>query len=94
MIIVSFGEEIILPPFSRSPFPTICEPGTSYQKHQLQSISTFFNFAHPRLLSGAPNENIVQNHLNIEFFNVFKYLNDRTGIFLSPKIFHLFGFPS
>ena len=25
----------------------------------------------------APNENIVQNHLNIALLNVFKYLNDR-----------------
>ena len=27
------------------------------------------------LYSGAPNENIVQNHLNIALLNVFKYLN-------------------
>ena len=28
-------------------------------------------------LSGAPNENIVQNHLNIALLNVFSYLYDR-----------------
>ena len=28
-------------------------------------------------LSGAPNENIVQNHLNIALLNVFSYLNGR-----------------
>ena len=39
------------------------------------------------LISGAPNENIVQNHLNIELLNVFYYLNGRYGIFLSPKNF-------
>ena len=27
--------------------------------------------------SGAPNENIVQNHLNIALLNVFQYLNGR-----------------
>ena len=29
------------------------------------------------LESGAPNENIVQNHLNIALLNVFQYLNGR-----------------
>ena len=29
------------------------------------------------LLSGAPNENIVQNHQNIELLNVVWYLNGR-----------------
>ena len=28
-------------------------------------------------LLGAPNENIVQNHLNMALLNVFKHLNDR-----------------
>ena len=28
-------------------------------------------------LTGAPNENIVQNHSNIELLNVLKYLNGR-----------------
>ena len=27
--------------------------------------------------SGAPNENIVQNHLNLALLNVFKFLNGR-----------------
>ena len=40
-------------------------------------------------VSGAPNENIVQNHLNIELLNVFYYLNGRYGIFLSPKNFSI-----
>ena len=43
--------------------------------------------------SGGPNENIVQNHLNIAFLNVFEYLKVDIGIFLSLKFFHLFGFP-
>ena len=43
----------------------------------------------------APNENIVQNHLNIALLNVFKYLNDRyRHPFIPLKFFHLFGFPS
>ena len=38
--------------------------------------------------SGAPNENIVQNHLNKALLNVFQYLNGRyKGIFLSPRNF-------
>ena len=32
-------------------------------------------------LSGAPNENIVQNHLNIVVLNVFYYLKVDKGIF-------------
>ena len=38
-------------------------------------------------LSGAPNENIVQNHLNIVVLNVFYYLKVDKGIFWSPKDF-------
>ena len=46
-------------------------------------------------MSGAPNENIVQNHLNIALLNVFWYLNGRyRHIFYPLNIFHLFGFPS
>ena len=30
----------------------------------------------PSVSSGAPNENIVENQLNIAFLNVFSYLND------------------
>ena len=38
--------------------------------------------------SGAPNENIVQNHLNIALLNVFYYLNGRYGhIFIPYKFF-------
>ena len=45
--------------------------------------------------SGAPNENIVQNHLNIALLNVFYYLNGRyRHIFYPRKFFHLFGCPS
>ena len=43
----------------------------------------------------APNENIVQNHLNIALLNVFYYLNGRyRHIFYPLKFFHLFGCPS
>ena len=38
---------------------------------------TFFRFGDGRVKTGAPNENIVQNHLNIALLNVFQYLNDR-----------------
>ena len=37
----------------------------------------FMNCILIKLLAGAPNENIVQNHLNIALLNVFKYLNGR-----------------
>ena len=43
-----------------------------------------------REMSGAPIENIVQNHLNIALLNVFFFFFfDRVdiGIFLSPKNF-------
>ena len=39
------------------------------------------------VLSGAHNENIVQNHLNIELLNVFQYLNGRYRHIFSPKNF-------
>ena len=29
--------------------------------------------------TGAPNENIVQNHLKIALFNVFEYLSEETA---------------
>ena len=38
--------------------------------------------------AGAPNENIVQNHLNIALLNVFWYLNGGYGhIFILYKFF-------
>ena len=42
---------------------------------------------HSSVNSGAPNENIVQNHLNIELTKVFWYLNGRYRHILSPKNF-------
>ena len=44
----------------------------------------------------APNENAVQNHLNIALLNVFYYLNCRYSYisFYPLKSFHLFGFLS
>ena len=41
----------------------------------------------PRELSGATNENIVQNHLNIALLKYFSNLKVDIGIFLSPKNF-------
>ena len=43
---------------------------TAEQRTQLNEVDTriIFSFV---LTSGAPNENIVQNHLNIELLNVF-----------------------
>ena len=48
------------------------------------------------IMQEAPNENAVQNHLNIALLNVFYYLNCRYSYisFYPLKIFHLFGFPS
>ena len=41
-----------------------------------------------RRITGAPNENIVQNHLNIALLNVFQYLNGGYGhIFIPYKFF-------
>ena len=38
--------------------------------------------------TGAPNENIVQNHFNITLLNVFYYLNGRyRHAFISYKFF-------
>ena len=34
--------------------------------------------------TGAPNENIVQNHLNIALLNILKYLNGRCGHIFIP----------
>ena len=43
---------------------------------------------HSPMFSGAPNENIVQNHLNIALLNVFYYLNSGFGhIFIPYKFF-------
>ena len=39
----------------------------------VDGIKSFFEVIKP----GAPNENIVQNHLNIAVLNVFYYLNGR-----------------
>ena len=39
------------------------------------------------IYTGAPNENIAQNHLNIELLNVFQYLNGRYRHIFSPKKF-------
>ena len=36
------------------------------------------------LFTGAPNENIVQSHLNIALLNVFSIITVDIGIFLSP----------
>ena len=42
---------------------------TAEQRTQLNEVDTrIFSFV---LTSGVPNENIVQNHLNIELLNVF-----------------------
>ena len=39
------------------------------------------------VISGAPNENIVQNHLNMALLNVFYYLNGRYKYIFSPENF-------
>ena len=49
----------------------------------LGATNVFSELIHPRLklpnrvLTGAPKENMVQNHLNIALLNVFQYLNGR-----------------
>ena len=59
-----------------------------------QDIPTVAHSTHGReyiwlcFSSGAPNGNIVQNHLNIALLNAFYYLNGRYRLFLkSPKNF-------
>ena len=49
---------------------------------QTQMFSNFLVVRHLgeneiKMFSGAPNENTVQNHLNIALLNVFEYLNGR-----------------
>ena len=39
--------------------------------------------------AGAPNENIVQNHLNIALLNIFYYLNGRYKHIFIPKKFFM-----
>ena len=60
--------------------------GNRITKHEsiLSRVFFFFSVVHFRVLtfSGAPNENIVQNHLNKAFLNV--YLNGGYGHILSP----------
>ena len=43
------------------------------------------------IMSGAPNDNMVQTHLTL--LNVFQYLNGRYTYFYPLKKFLLFGFP-
>ena len=43
-----------------------------------------FNMYLIRKISGAPNENVVQNHLNIALLNVFWYLNGRYRYIFIP----------
>ena len=38
----------------------------------------------PVYAAGAPNENVIQNHLNIALLNVFQYLNGRYGHIFIP----------
>ena len=38
-----------------------------------------------RIQTGAPNENIVQNHLNIALLKVFWYLNGKYRHIFNPK---------
>ena len=45
------------------PFEKISKPGKSWRK---KSLLVFVSFT-----TGAPNESIVQNHLNRELLNVF-----------------------
>ena len=45
----------------------------NYQGGREKLFYAFYKGNTPQ--SGAPNENIVQNHLNILLLNVFQYLN-------------------
>ena len=49
--------------------------------------SLLFRIWSSSIISGAPNENIVQNHLNIALLNVFKYLNGRYRHIFVPQNF-------
>ena len=69
-------------------YSTKCLPRYRYVWEQV--LAGWFNY-----WSGAPNEDIVQNHLNIALLNVFYYLNGTyRHIFIPLKFFHLFGFLS
>ena len=60
--------------FSRSAPPTILEPGTGYEQKEKKNQKNFQTVQFSKkmvLITGAPNENIVQNHLNIAILNVF-----------------------
>ena len=46
-------------------------------RYQLISVIVLRPSASERESPGAPNENIVQNHLNIAMLNVLQYLNGR-----------------
>ena len=52
----------------------------------LSLLTACINHIHS-FISGAPNENIVQNHLNIALLSVFCLQTVDIGIFLSAKIF-------
>ena len=68
---------------------------TYFRSHLLFIVVVLFHQGHCQVyievtirahcaITGAPNENIVQNHLNIALLNVFKYLNGRyRHIFIS-----------
>ena len=62
---------------------------------KLNSIFSLQLFSNLKMVpsshAGAPNENIVQNHLNIALYNVFGIETVDTGIFLSPKNFSSVG---
>ena len=45
-------------------------------------------------LTGAPNENILQNHLNIAVVKRILVFKQTEAYFHPLKIVHLFGFPS
>ena len=60
----------------------------AFQYHVIVQLRCFLSFNNFKLrITGAPNENIVQNHLNIALLNLFWYLNVRYGQIFIPRNF-------
>ena len=62
----------------------------AFQYDVIVQLRCFLSFNNFKLrITGAPNENIVQNHLNIALLNLFWYLNVRYGQIFIPQKFSI-----
>ena len=62
----------------------VLRSGNKIEGHVIPAVYQTVTALH---VSGAPNENIVQNHLNIALLKYFSIKTVDIGIFLSPKNF-------